>query len=204
MAGRRVGDSPMPGHNAPWFRSSKNARYAPADGKQLSLGVGGKHSRKEALQAFARLITGQAREREHEPKREQKPSTDARTVRTLFNEFIAHAEADFKAWTVRTYRRFLTPFGKRHGTVKARDITGAHVESFAERPTWSDTTRHGCIKAIATAFRRGGHPPTVNAPPKASRGAEAVIPPDDFAKLEAEAEGDFRALLRFLWNRAPV
>jgi len=192
----------MPRPNAPWFRTSKNAWYVTLDGRVVSLGVTGRSNRKLALKAFARLLTDvpePAKFSAAEVCPLPQPASEEQTVRQLVDAFLTHSIARHKPHTVRTYRRFLEPFADRFGPVPAANVTAAVVDSFANVATWGDTTRHGCLNAVATAFRHSGITLTLDIPPKASRGAEAVVTAETYAKVDAEARGDFRALLRFLW-----
>jgi integrase len=178
----------------PWYRKSKNAWYATHRGKSVSLGVVGKRNRKAAVEAWRRLLA-----EGRQPTGQMGPEPDALTVADVVLRFLAHAEAKYKPHTIRTYRRFLDPLSERHGTQPAGALTPELAHTFADRPTWGKTTRHGCLTAIATAFRHAGITLTLDIPPKKSRGAESVVCADTFARLEAKSKGDFRSLLRFLW-----
>jgi integrase len=192
----------MPRPNTPWFRKSKNTWYVTLNGRMVSLGVAGRGNRKQAMQAFARLLTEQpAAHASTEAAPMVRPAADrpGQTVRQIVDSFFAHTTARHKPHTVRTYRRFLEPFAKAFGARNVLAVAPADVEAFANVPTWGNTTRHGCLMAIATAFRHAGLSLKLNVPPKASRGAETVIPERDAARVTAKAKGDFRPLLRFLW-----
>lgn len=180
----------------PWFRQSKNAWYVTHEGRKLSLGVSGKGNRKAAVEAWHKLLREGPKPK---AKPEAEPEPEAPTVAVIVKRFLAHSQARYKPHTVRTYKRFLEPLSKRYGRLLASAFGPAQAYAFTNRPSWSDTTRHGCLTAIATAFRFAGLTLTLDIPPKASRGAEAVVSAETFAKVEAEADGDFRALLRFLW-----
>lgn len=185
----------MPRPNTPWFRKSKNTWYVTLNGRLVSLGVAGRGNRKQAMQVFARLLTKQTG-----PVVSADPRpTPTRTVGQVMDSFLAHTAARHKPHTVRTYRRFLEPFAAEFGTRDAAAVRPAEVEAFANVSTWGNTTRHGCLTAIATAFRHAGLALKLAVPPKASRGAETVITATDAGRVIGRATGDFHLLLQFLW-----
>lgn len=188
----------MAGRTAhPWFRDSKNTWYATIDGKKISLKVKGKGNEAEAWKAYHNLLDNGSQE--------AKPK--ALTVAEVITAFLADAERRVKPITFAFYRRFLDPFAKSHGKGKIVALTLTQAEQWARKPTWSNSTRHDALGTLATAFRWAERNRLIERspliglrlPPKESKGAEAVVSEDDFARMIAHTEGDFQSLLRFLW-----
>src|SRR5262249_18961797 len=119
---RRRGEIPsMPRPNKPWFRKSKDAWYATVEGRKVSLGVRGRHGRKEALRAFAaRLVGGTA----GKPSKGQNPSTGGgcSTVGKLIEMFLADARTRLRPDTVRMYAHDLGVFRRSFGRVRPDEI----------------------------------------------------------------------------------
>lgn len=65
----------MPRQSKPWFRSSANAWYATLSGRKVSLGVSGRHNKKEAAAAWHKLMSEGKK-----PKPEPKASTTVSAI----------------------------------------------------------------------------------------------------------------------------
>lgn len=199
----------MPGRTAhPWFYAAKNAWYCWIDGRKVSLGVKGEANEKAALTAWHRLMANgsptQTRLSLPTPKPEPKPAT---TVQAVVDGFLADAEARVSPECLRQYRKHLRPFAARYGIRPADALTVAEVEAYPRKPEWSASYRNGVIGSIVSAYRwaeRGGmlarNPLNgVRKPPKASRGAKALVSAEVHETLCKHAEPLFRAFLQLLW-----
>ena len=189
----------MPRPAKPWYRNATNSWYARFKGKQVWLGVSGRKAKREALEAWHVLLTN------GKPKPEAvKPEA---SVQAVVIAFLADAEARVSAGCLRNYRLFLLPFAERYGKRSAESIATAEAEAFARKPEWSASYRNGMLGALVTAFRWAERSQLiarnplqgVRKPPKASRGAKALVDADAYAKLCAHAEPLFKAFLRLLW-----
>jgi integrase len=184
----------------PWFRASKGTWYCTLDGKKVSLGVHGRANRKEAEEAWHRLMAGVTEER---------PSPKAGpTVADIIDQFLADCQDRLKSKTVQGYRDFLKPFVKQHGTLKPSDLTPTLAEAYSRRPAWSGSTRHDFLGTLAGAFlwaersRIIDRTPLIGLrrPPKASRGLEVLLTAEEREKLSEAATPQFRLVLEVLWG----
>jgi integrase len=181
------------------------------DGRKVSLGVKGRENEKEAVQAWHRLFALGSPEPtpKPEPKPEAKPGPKAEgvSVAELVTAFLADAEGRTKAKTVRSYRYFLLPFAAAHGDCPVDALTPTLAEAYSRKPEWRPQTRHGCLSTLVTAFRWAerarliSRSPLVGVrkPPKASRGPEALLTPEEFGRLLDAATPAFRMFLRVLY-----
>ncbi len=185
----------------PWFRASKQAWYATVEGRKVSLGVKGRENETEAVKAWHRLMAGVTEKAKPKPKQEP-------TVAEVVKGFLADVEGRAKPNTNRVYRYFLRPFAKRHGKAKASELTPPVAEAHARQQAhWSDSSRNAFLGALATAFKWAERSRIIDRtplaglkrPPKASRGAEAVVSPEDHARLLNAAGGHFKPFLRLLF-----
>lgn len=205
----------MPRPASPWFRTSANAWYVTLNGRKVSLGVQGKKNEKAAVDAWHRLMAtgspagtpsaspqafGQAK-----PMAEPKPKSAS--VSDVVAGFLADTEARVTPGCQRNYRLHLDAFADAFGKHDADTVKASDVEAYARKPEWSPSYRNGVISSIVSAFRwaeRAGllandalrH---VRKPPKASRGAKALVSADVHARLCAVAREPFRSFLQLLW-----
>jgi integrase len=190
----------MPRRSGPWFRTAKSTWYATVEGRKVSLGVAGADNKAEAVKAWHRLMADG-------PKPKPQPEPKAATVRAVISGFLADAESRACAGTVRNYRVFLLPFAAKHGPRPAASLTVAEAESYARRPDWSSSYRNGFLGALVSAYRWAERTGLLHSnplrhvrkPPKASRGAQALIAAADHARLCKAARPMFRAFLQLLW-----
>jgi integrase len=182
----------------PWYRSQKDAWYARIGGKLVSLGVTGRRSKAEAVRAWHKLMLA-----------ERKPEPDAKpaTVADVLTAFLADVASRAKAKTVKVYRWFLEPFKAKHGRLPASALTPTVCEAWSRRPGWSSSTRYGLLGSLVTAMRwavrarmLASNPLAgVQKPPKASRGAKALVSHAEHRRLMASASRHFRPYLSVLW-----
>ena len=138
-------------------------------------------------------------------KEKAKPKQEP-SVGEVATAFLADAEGRVKPKTLAWYRDFLMPFAKKHGKTKASELSAFVAEAYSRKPTWGDSTRHDCLGAIATAFKWAERARLIDKtplqglkrPPNPSRGAEAVISPEDHERLLAVAGKRFKPFLRLL------
>jgi integrase/recombinase XerC len=187
----------MPKQSKPWFRESKQTWYATVEGRMKSLGVKGEANKAEAYQSWHRLLAG-VMER-------VKPKAEP-TVNEVVKGFLADVEARAKPNTVKLYNFFLNPFAKRFGALKCSELSPPQAEAYSRKPTWATDTRTDFLGALATAFRWAERARLINRtplvglkrPPKASRGAEAVIDKEAHARLLEAAKEGFKLFLMVL------
>jgi integrase len=179
----------------PWWRESKRCWYVWISGHQRSLGVRDKKDRKAARQAWHRLLA-EAGER----RGKQSEATVARVI----SAFLDDVEGRVTEKTRWNYSYFLGAFAKVRGSVKAEELAPTEAERFArQQPSWSDTTKGFFLGALVTAYGWSVRARIIRAnpllglvkPPKASRGAWAVLSAEEREKLLAEASPAFRMFL---------
>lgn len=183
-----------------WFRSGKNGWYATLNGKAVSLGVKGREHEAESQKAWHRLMAGDLPEKKPEPKTEVTETS----VQQVIDGFLAHCEGRISAECLRNYRKHLLPFADRYGSVKAEVLTLAQTETFVKRPDWSSSYRNDILGSLVSAFRWAEREGLISRcplqgirkPPKASRGAKALVSPETHQRLLAVATGSFKAFLR--------
>jgi integrase len=189
----------MPRTPKPWYRVAEDTWYASVGGRQVSLKVRGERSEPEAWAAWHALKARCGGQPE--------PATRQSTVGELVERFLADCRDRLKPKTVEVYGYFLRTLVEQHGGKLAVLVTPSDVEAAARRPRWSPSTRNDFVGAVSTAFRWGerrrlmGRNPLagVRRPPKASRGAKAVLTSDQVDLLVAAATPAFGVLLRLLW-----
>jgi integrase/recombinase XerC len=181
----------------PWYRESKQTWYATVEGRMKSLGVKGEANEAEAYQSWHRLLAG--------VMDRAKPKQDP-TVAEVVKGFLADVEARAKPNTIRVYSRFLSPFAKRFGAMKSSALLPLEAEAYARKPTWATDTRADFLGALCAAFRWAERARLIDRtplvglkrPPKASRGAEAVIGKEAHALLLEAAGKRFKLFLMVL------
>jgi integrase len=193
----------------PWFRASKGTWYCTVEGHKVSLGVKGKENEAQAIKAWHRLMAAQGEpEQEPAPPPRAKSEADAGpTVAEVIEAYLADAEGRVKAKTLAWYRDFLEPFSNKHGRLKADALTPVVAEGYARKPEWADSTRHDFLGTLAGVFKWAVRARIIarspieglHRPPKASRGVEALITPEEHERLLAKATPGFVLFLRVLW-----
>jgi integrase len=191
-----------------WFRSGKDGWYATVNGKAVSLGVKGKPNRRAAQEAWHRMMASLPAV---PPPAAPAPDTDppaAVTTAAIIDGFLADANVRVKPNTLATYAGLLAPVRRQFGNTLAVSLAPADLIRFTQREGWGASHRHNLIGAVATAFRWAEaaglipHNPLkgVKRPPKASRGAKAVVDDDTHRRLLAAATPALRLLLSLLYE----
>ena len=205
----------------PWFRASKGTWYVTLNGKKVSLGVQGEDNRDEAIKAWHVLMAGRDQgqtQPEQEPSvaelirqllaDREKPKPQGPTISEVIRQFLGNCEGRAKPNTVRVYSYFLLPFAEQHGEQNASELTPVLAESYARRESWSDSTRNALLGTLVTAFRWAvrkarliPHSPLegLERPPKASRGADALVTSEEHDGLMEAATPAFALFLRVLY-----
>jgi integrase/recombinase XerC len=211
----------MPRPSKPWFRTNKGAWYVKVRGKQTALGVKGLDKEAEAVRAWHRLLgglplacvgetpleSGPWSESHRKPRQVHETPQAVPTVAEVVSGFLSDVAGRACPGTVRNYRIFLLPFSEQHGTKQAEALTDTIAEAYARKPEWSATYRNGFLASLVSAYRwakRTGliavNPlGLVRKPPKASRGAKALISAADHERLCKAAKPMMRAFLKLLW-----
>jgi len=191
----------------PWYRKVKDCWYAWVNGRQISLGVKGRSNKREARDAFFRLMTG-TKPRPFQPEHSKSPDNSvAIRVQQLAEAFLADAVRRVKPETMAVWRSALNRLADKFGEREARSIKPYEVEQFAAKPGLSDSTIHSILSSIVTAYRWAVRVElldinplsSVRKPPMGSRGAEAVLSEDEFRRLCSVASVSFKPFLMGLW-----
>jgi integrase len=185
--------------NKPWFRASKGTWYATVRGEKVSLGVQGVENVEAATQAWHKVMAG--------VKGEEKPKAEE-TVAEIVKQFLEDCSGRVKAKTLDWYRDFLVPFSERHGKLKASALTPTLAEAYSRKAEWSASTRHDFLGVLAGAFKWAERSRLIDRtpllglkrPPKASRGLEVLVSPQEQEQLLASATPQFRLVLETLWG----
>ena len=166
------------------------------DGKFVPLGVRGRENEAAAVAAFESLTSHPvgpqpAITRSCDSVIEREP-----TVKDVFDRYLAAgarrvARGKCGAKCLTGYRQALAPFAAQFGDRPASDLTtedGAdEVEKWASEPhqgrKWSPSTRNTYLGVVLSAFKLAGLRTMVRRPSKQSRGAGAVLSPEQFAAL---------------------
>lgn len=199
--------------NGPWFRSGKNTWYATLEGKKVSLKVHGKENEAEAVRAWHRLMGGMPLDAPSMPlaasPKPLKASSEAKpaSIQEVIDGFLADADGRVSSGCLRNYRLFLLPFAERYGKRSAEALTVAEAEAYSRKPKWGASYRNGFLGSLVSAFRWAERTRLIirsplngiRKPPKASRGAKALVSAEAHAKLLNEASPFMKAILQLLW-----
>ncbi len=188
-------------NEGPWFRASKGTWYITLpDGKKVSLKVKGEKNKKQAIEAWHRLMSNpKAKEAPPKPKEEA-------NVKAIVDAFLSDAKVRVKATSYKNYDHFLTHFSEAMGGVKAEALTIAQALAYANRPEWGQAHRYNLLGAIKTMFKWaeensiiGKNPmKAMKRPSMPSRGSKVSITPDDHLRLMEASTPSFRLFLTML------
>lgn len=197
----------------PWYRESKGTWYCTLDGRKVSLKVKGQENEAEAIRAWHRLFANGTPDPTPPPKPKPTPKPAGSeaggvSVGEILTAYLADAESRVKPKTLRAYRYFLLPFADTHGEGPADAMTPTLVEAYSRNPAWRPQTRHGFLSTLVTAVRWALRTRMiernpligVRKPPKASRGMEALVAPEEYVRLLDSASPAFRLFLKVLYG----
>lgn len=185
----------------PWYRASLMMWYVTLDGVQVSLNISGDtpEAQARAVSAVAALVAARGCTN---PQPVQSPHV--RTVAEAVAEFLLKRKPRISPGCWRQYDvalrvHFLPAFGTR----PLASLTPEEIEEWADRPDWSNSTRHGRIGTVLTFLKWAKNPLKISRPPMESRGSDSVLTDEQFTKVmtAARAEGygsDLAALLSTL------
>jgi integrase len=184
----------------PWYRAGKQTWYLTIDSRKVSLGVRGRENKAAALEAWHKIMATVPTV--HRGQRQEAITGE------VIRGFLADVAGRAGAKCLRVYRYFLLPFAKKYGSLPAAELTAPLAESYGRKPGWSGTTRHQFLGALVTAFRWAERARLVERnpvagvrkPPKASRGAGALITTDQHSRLLAAASPYYRPFLLVLFG----
>ncbi|HQR07133.1 MAG TPA: tyrosine-type recombinase/integrase [Gemmatales bacterium] len=182
----------------PLFRKEKNAWYARINGRRVSLGVSGKDGKKEAYDAFYSMKANGIPER-----------VTATTIQNIVDSFLQDGKERLSAGCYRNYRIFGDCLKAAFGDRRTEELTNAKIEAFTRKQCeWSNTYRNQFLGFIVTIYRwamrerliKVNPLGNVQRPPKASRGVQAVLTPEEHKALVSQADELFADFLELLWQ----
>ena len=186
----------MPRKAAPWWRSKSDNTgeyYVTIKGKQTRLGVTDKTDEAGAWAAFQAIISKAVAE---QGGKGIKPGP----VSTLTANYLDSQRHKLADKTVVGYSSCLRHFVARFGDQCIVDLDPESVEISAAKEDWSDSHRANYLWTVQALVRWCGRKDfKLDRPAKESRGAEAVISDEVYAKILRETRGDFYQLMRLLW-----
>jgi integrase len=178
----------------PWWRSTKRGTagrwYVTIRGEQTPLPVTDRNDEAGAWAAFQRLL------------REAQSSPPARTepVAELVSEYLDSISHRVSAKTRADYAAHLRRLVARFPNSAPAQIESCILERQAANENWSDSHRANYLWTCQAFLRWAGRKDLkLHRPPKESRGADAMIPPELHARVLRETTGDFHQLVRLLW-----
>jgi integrase len=194
----------------PWFRQSKGTWYATLNGRKVSLGVKGEASKPAAVKAWHRLMadghpTAPPPVPPARPPAGDKPASPV-TVKAVADAFTASREGLTRPATLTVYRCLLAHVVNRFGTLPASGLTADAFGRWLASLPLSASSKNTVGGVAMTAFRWAEATGLIPAnplrglrrPPKASRGAKAVVTADAHRKLLEAATPALRPLLAVL------
>ncbi len=180
----------------PWYRKSRNMWFVTIDGVQVALNVSGPNSKQEAQDALAALF---AAAKGAAAKSAGSPAQPALTLESAVAQFLAQNATRIKPTTLHGYRWFLGQFLDHFGkNCLIGTLTAHQIEKSANRPKWSQSTKHDYLGTVGTFLRGAGYELRLRRPPKESRGADAVWTENEWYMIYGAARGDFKPLLTVL------
>lgn len=179
----------------PWYRTSHMEWFLTIGGKQIPLGVIDPNDAAGAFAAAAALKPiGH-----HRPPIPSQPIPPDRTVTAVVTEFLEKRKTKISSGCWATYDIVLRGhFKPAFGTRPLPSLVAEEIEDWADRPSWSSSTRHDYLGVVQGLLKWGKHPLRIHRPPKESRGAEAVLSEEQFTKVLTVTTGDLRPLLLVL------
>jgi integrase len=192
----------MPGKiPQPWYRKGRGW-FVWINGKQHALGK----DRDEAFRRFHLLMAGEVPTPKAKPEPTPEPK-ETLTVGQLVQRYLADAQRRMAPNTFRVVRDFAKSFAGAWDKLPADAVRKHHVEAWiGQHRTWGQTTEWDAKTRLVTLFHWAvdqelipGNPiRRIHKPPVKSRGREALIAPEDHARLLAGASPALRNVLLVL------
>lgn len=184
----------MPRKAAPWYRTATGRWYVYSNGKQQPLPVTDPKDEAGAWKAFQALVDRAVAESTAKPAGRPEP------VAALVGDYLDSMSHRVAPKTRHDYASHLKRFVALFGNSASGQIDPATVEKRAAEHGWSDSHRANYLWAVQAFVRWTGRKDfTLTRPPKESRGADSLIPPEIHARVLRETCGDFHQLARLLW-----
>ncbi len=181
----------MPRPQKIWYWKARKEWCVKIDGIRHRLGP----DKKAAQDKFHELMLSR-------PKKTVRPDTAV----AILDQFLAWNDANRKPRTQEIYLRFLQPFAKSIGTIRADEVKTHHVQQFIDTLT-SDTVKNMAWRAINRAFNWAirqelmGRNPATNAEKPASRTREDYVTEAEYRIImEHSKDQPFRDLLTVAWE----
>jgi integrase len=191
----------------PWYRAAKNTWYITHKGRKISLGVHGRENRKEAEEAWHRLVVEGGKEILTFSPRNQVVQS-ALTCQEMADRFLTDRGPSLRPPTLSLYKTYLLLFCQVHGPKAVADLTPSLLGSFVNRPTWSVATRSVVLAIIRAAVRWALVNRVISVNPLLglktqtcpSRGERCTWAEEDYHKVLGVADSAFRNYLTVLWE----
>lgn len=185
----------MAGLSNPWWRAKRGwYTTVKATGEQKPLGVRDPEDRAGAWAALQKLlaVAGELKLAE---------CCQFGTVAEAVPKFLAERGATVEAKTIKGYAQHLAWLLAWAGSLAPTSVTAALLHSKAASvQTWGETHRANVLATCGAFLRWCGCAITLVLPQRGSRGPEGVIPPEVYQRMLYESRGDFRQLLRWMWE----
>ncbi len=200
----------MSRQSKPWFRVGKNAWFVWHNGRQVSLAARGVGNEKQAVQAWHRLLGAmplEAPPTPSKPKAEAEAEVKNASVGSVIAAFLEDAASRVVSETLRVWTHHLLPFAECFGKRSVESLAVSEAEAFIRKPAWTNTYRANILATLVTAFRWAEREKLISRnplhgirkPPKASRGAKAIVSAANHLRLCDHAKPCFKAFLQLLW-----
>jgi integrase len=167
--------------------------------QQIPLGVTDPADQAAAWAKLHEMMKAAAREAVAEAQ-PAKPVVRTGAIPALVREFLAARSPCVEPGTLKSYGQHLGWLAAAFPDEAPAGIDPAELARAAARvATWGDTHRANVLATCGAFLRWCGREVDIPLPPKASRGADSVIPEAVYLRCLRETTGDFHQLLRFLW-----
>ncbi len=181
----------------PWYRATHRQWYTTMSSKQVPLGISDPNDEAGAWAALRQLLGDVS-----QIKDQLSPKASVRTgaIPGLVTAFLTDKALTCAPVTMRGYSQYLSWLSKSFPgeTPASLEIT-VLTRAAARMDTWGDTHRSNVLACVGSFLKWCGRIVKLDLPPKASKGADSMIPENIYKRCLAEAAGDFRQLIRFLW-----
>jgi len=186
----------------PWYRTQTDTWYVCLGGKQIPLAKG-KRSKREADEAFHRLMVSRDQHAAEPVRNTSNPTNDGSRilVAVLADQFLDWVQLNLNCYD--WCRQFLQQFATACGHLSICELKPFHVSQWlATKSTWGPSTRCRVIGLLKQVFNWGIEQGLINSnplrslkKPKAQR-RERILTAAELRKIfEAISDGPFRSFL---------